>query len=124
MVTDANVILRFMLRDNEEHFKKASALFRSGGKCLVTDVTIMEVAYVLGGRYGKSRNQIAEALQIFLVQDFVNYQGSLAFKYLTLYAAKKLDLADCYLIYLAIEEDVPLRTFDKRMSEVYTELVK
>ena len=122
MVIDANVILRYMLRDNPKMFADTKGLFESGQSFTVTDVTIMEVSYVLMGGYGKNRQQIAEALRIFLNLDFIGYKSKLAEKYLELYSTKNLDLADCYLISLSLKTKNKLVTFDKKMQKVYENL--
>ncbi len=122
MVIDANVVLRFLLRDNAQAYTKAEALLESGNKFVITDVTIMEIVYVLIGQYDKTRLQVAEVMKIFIVQDFIDYPSGLAQDYLNLYSIENLDLADCYLIYLALGTGNDLATFDKKMLKIYNKL--
>lgn len=119
MVIDTNVILRYLLRDDSRLFVEASKVFESAEPLRITDVVIMECVYVMEGTYGKKRGQVAEAINVLLRQNNVVYETGLAARYLELYANHKIDLADAYLIALALEEKEPLKTFDKKMQRVY-----
>jgi predicted nucleic acid-binding protein len=120
VVIDTNIVLRYLLRDNDELFKNASEIIESGDSIEITDLVISEAVYVLGGdNYRRDRVQISKALGIFLQKNNVNSASGIGRKYLKIYGNTELDLVDCYLIAYAIEHKVELQTFDKKMLKIY-----
>ena len=79
----------------------------------------MECVYVAMSTYGKSREQIAGALSALLNKDKVVYVSNLACVYFPIFTTTTLDLADCYLISLALQTKQELKTFDKKMLKIY-----
>jgi len=67
---DANVILRFLSRDQEELFAKSQAILEAveGGRAQVEcdPVTLAEVVWVLGSFYRLPRQEVAAVLQPLL----------------------------------------------------------
>jgi predicted nucleic-acid-binding protein len=119
VVTDTNVILRYLVRDGGKLAEQAIQYVEQAKDILVTDVVLMECVYVLLGQYNKTREQVCQALTMFLARENVQYVEGIAADYLALYAAETLDLADCYLIVYAKKYRLPLKTFDKKMQRVY-----
>jgi predicted nucleic-acid-binding protein len=119
VVTDTNVILRYLVRDGGKLAEQAIQYVEQAKDILVTDVVLMECVYVLLGQYNKTREQVCQALTMFLARENVQYVEGIAADYLALYAAETLDLADCYLIVYVKKYRLPLKTFDKKMQRVY-----
>jgi len=115
-IPDANVILRYILNDNEDLTDKAADFF-SGGNILIVNEVIAEVVYVLSGKiYEIERNRIKSALATFL--DEVDSYDEVIRKALDVYANTKLDFVDCLLYeYHEINGD-EICTFDKDLKKL------
>ena len=59
---DANAVLRFLLRDNEEQFMHIRKMIRTK-ECVVTVEVMAEVCYVLEGLYQVSRQDIISSFR-------------------------------------------------------------
>ncbi|MHB8472625.1 MAG: PIN domain-containing protein [Gammaproteobacteria bacterium] len=63
---DTNVLVRFLVRDNEVQFEKARKLIKrevsAGRRVFVNQLVIMETEWVLRSRYIVPKNQIIEAM--------------------------------------------------------------
>ena len=59
---DTNVLVRFLVQDDEAQFEKARRLIRrevaAGRRVLVNQLVLMETEWVLRSRYSISKNQI------------------------------------------------------------------
>lgn len=102
VMIDANVILRYLLRDNEQLYRKAESLFNevfSGRKrALIIQPVIAEVVYVLQKLYKVSREEIAQVLTEFLRMKGVKAQDKdIMLKSLEIFRYKNLDFVDCLL---------------------------
>jgi predicted nucleic-acid-binding protein len=68
---DTNVIVRFIVRDDEDQFHRANEFISSrieeGETFLLPDVVLAELVWVLGGSYNLSRSEIAEVLTSLLM---------------------------------------------------------
>lgn len=56
-ILDANAVLRFLLKDNEEQFQQVKSVTQKGN-CYVTLEVLAEVCYVLEGLYQVRREDI------------------------------------------------------------------
>ena len=63
---DTNVLIRFLVRDDEMQFEKARKLIRrevaAGHRVFVNQLVLMETEWVLRSRYTVPKNQIIEAI--------------------------------------------------------------
>ncbi|EDP74796.1 PIN domain-containing protein [Hydrogenivirga sp. 128-5-R1-1] len=113
---DANVILRYLLRDNKELYAKAEEVFNDmmegKTKILILESVIAEVVYVLQRIYNVSRKEISEILRklIELRGVKVHNKGQML-NALEIFSEKKLDFVDCILC--AHREENEVITFDK-----------
>lgn len=92
---DANIILRYLLNDNEKLADEAEKIIR-GGTAQVTIEVIAEVVYVLKGVYSIERETIKSSLVDFLseVQTAEPEVMNLGLK---TYSEHNLDFVDCIL---------------------------
>lgn len=112
---DANVILRYLLRDHHEHSEAARAIIEAGAFTLPE--IIAEVVYVLKGVYQVERNEIGTTLQEFLYEVHMD-DREVMHQALAIYSRTSLDFVDCILIsrhYLLDEEVV---SFDKKLNKL------
>lgn len=105
-IVDANVILRYLLKDDEELYKKAENLFNdilSGRKkILLLHTVIAEVVYVLQKLYKVDRREIAEVLKELL-------------KIKSIFEKKSLDFVDCILCAYGGKHTIV--SFDKKVEK-------
>ena len=67
---DTNVLVRFLLRDDEAQFQKANKLIQrevtAGRGVLVSQLVLLEAEWVLRSRYGFSKIQLLEVIASLL----------------------------------------------------------
>jgi predicted nucleic-acid-binding protein len=67
---DTNVLVRFLLRDDETQFQKAYKLIQQevsdGAGVLISQLVLLETEWVLRSRYGFSKNQLLEVIASLL----------------------------------------------------------
>jgi predicted nucleic-acid-binding protein len=119
---DTNFILRYLLRDNEQHFAEAAEFFESVrvGKesALITESVLVECLYVLTRHYKVPRVEAAGSLGgILIYKGIVNADRDVLTKALTLFAESSFDPVDCILLNKAALEGHTLRTFDKALQK-------
>jgi predicted nucleic acid-binding protein len=118
-IVDANVILRFFVRDNEEQFLRAKAFIQrlELGKedVLMTEIVFAEVVWVLNKVYEVPRQEIADTFS-----KVIGYRGirtmlekEIFQESLRLYAKYSLDIQDVFLSVLSKNKGCPIITFDK-----------
>jgi len=119
VMIDANVILRYLLRDNEQLYRKAENLFNevfSGRKrALIIQPIVAEVVYVLQKLYKVSREEIAQVLTNFLKMKGIKVQDKdIMLESLKIFRDKNLDFVDCLLC--AYSKEYEVVSFDGGVS--------
>ena len=119
IVVDANVILRYLLKDNEEFYKKAEKVFNKAfsgkKKVLIMHSVIAEVVYVLLKFYKVNREEITEVLTELVKIKGIEVQDKEIFlSALKLFENKKLDFVDCLLC--AYSRKYQVMSFDKDVN--------
>lgn len=114
IVLDANYILRYLLKDNEEMFNTAKETIESD-YCLVLNEVLAEVVYVLLGVYKVPKDIIVQILSEFVQLDNLSMHEdkNVLLNALQTYSTKSLDYVDCYLCALKLRYTV--KTFDKKL---------
>ena len=121
-LVDANWILRYLLRDDEALFLRASALLekvKTGDeKVIIPESVLAECAYILMNIYKVDRSTIAEKLR-----DFFDYKGVVnadktdLVDALLLFGHTNLSIVDCILCAKSKNHDLSLFTFDKALQK-------
>ena len=114
---DANVILRYLLADDEKMAETAQVAMQEGAFTIPS--VIAEVVYVLSGVYGTERPKIASVLVRLLDEVAIEDKEVVGYG-LTLYGKTKLDFVDCLLIARNGVLGEEVLTFDKKMSRWLT----
>lgn len=118
-IIDANVILRFLLADDEKQFLKAKGFIQKleygEEEALLTEIVFAEVVWVLHKVYDIPRAEISEKLL-----KLINYNGiktilnkEVFVESISLYPAHSMDIQDIFLGVLAKTKGCPIITFDK-----------
>ncbi|WP_369017688.1 PIN domain-containing protein [Thermatribacter velox] len=125
VIVDANVILRYLLKDDPKLYKKAEEFFDevfSGlKKALFLQSVIAEVIYVLRGLYNVKREEIAEVLEEFSKMKGVKIQDKdVVLEALHIFKSKNLDFVDCLLC--AYSRKYVIFTLDKGVEKCIEKL--
>ncbi len=115
-VVDANVLLRYLLKDDEGLYKKAESFFRevfTGRKvAYILQAVVAEVVYVFGKVYKVPKRGVSETLLELLSRRGIRVQdGKVTLKALCLYGEKNLDFVDCLIC--AYGGNIDVVSFDK-----------
>ena len=109
---DANVILRFLLADNEEMFKISKEIMNKN--IYISNEVLAEVIYVLEKFYKFKREIIFDKLyKLIGLKDIFNYDKQFLLKALEIYGISNLDFVDCLLCAFSEIDDIV--TFDKKL---------
>ena len=127
IAVDTNVLLRYLLRDDEEQAKRAYLLIRGAVTVLVTDVVLAETVWTLmGRRYRASKSDIISVVEGLLDEPRVRFEDD-AVVWRALQACRDTDagFADALIVYKALKvataEGEPfdaVRTFDEAARQL------
>lgn len=116
---DTNVLVRLLVRDNEEQ-AGAAERFIAGG-AWVSHLVLTETVWVLDAVYERTTRQIGDAIEMLLnhealtVQDADTVKGALN----TFQKLAAVDFSDCLILEAARKAGhTPLGTFDRKLSKV------
>jgi predicted nucleic-acid-binding protein len=112
---DANYTLRYLLNDDKTQAPAAASVIESGTAELAVE-TVPEIVYVLTGRYGIPRREVAEHMTEFIEGSgiLIERKNSML-KAIELFASTTMDFVDCMLAARAIVEHAHIHTFDKKL---------
>jgi predicted nucleic-acid-binding protein len=99
---DTNVLVRFLVRDNEGQFEKARKLIKreisAGRRVFVNQLVLMETEWVLRSRYAVTKQQIIEAISSLLDADDLQFEDEPTIEEaLFLWRDSAADFADCLI---------------------------
>lgn len=113
ILVDTNVVLRYLLRDNEAQAQIAKELIEGGAHLL--PVVLMESSHVLRTFYGIDRPQIAK--QLLIVLHWVEIENKdVMIRAVEIFAETKLDFVDCILAAYHELKNATVFTFDKKLN--------
>ncbi len=116
VMLDANIILRYLLNDNEGMAEEAEAIIKKESAFVTVEV-IAEIVYVLKRVYGIERNMIKESLTDFLSEVQSNEMEVIKHGLIT-YSEKNLDFVDCILYAYHKIKGHEVKTFDKKLQQL------
>ena len=99
---DTNVLVRFLIRDDEAQFEKARKLIKrevaAGRRVFVNQLVLMEAEWVLRSRYAVPKNQIIEAISCLLDATDVQFEDEPSIEEaLFMWKDTAADFADCLI---------------------------
>jgi predicted nucleic-acid-binding protein len=120
-IIDANWILRYLLRDDETLFAKASGVLEKAKtgeeKILILESVLAECIYVLLKIYRVDRISIAEKMRdLFSYKGVVNPDRKDLIEAVHLFGRTNFSIVDCLLLSKSINHGWPLLTFDKDLK--------
>ena len=114
LLLDTNMILRYLLKDNEEQSAAAAEIIRTKDVHTTAEV-IAEAIYVLSGIYKINRNEVSWMIHCILLDVRVENLKSLRYA-LGLYNQASLDFVDCLLIAYHKVLGVEVFSFDNKLN--------
>ena len=110
---DTNMILRYLLKDNEEMKEKAKSYLIAGNVTVTLEV-VAEVVYVLRKVYSMERQIVSAMVKNFA--ELVNCaESDVLLLAVDTYATKNLDFVDCVLYAYNKIDGFEIATFDKKL---------
>ena len=114
MFADANILIRYIINDDEIMAAKADEAVNSGSLFVLPEV-FAEVVYVLTKVYGIERSDVANSMIELL--DFVSTTATEIMKTaFQNYRETNLDFVDCILAAYAISDNQQILSFDKKLN--------
>lgn len=118
---DANVLLRFLRDDHQDHSARARRFIEDAnrGKFVleVSAVTVAEIFYALKAAYRVDRRMAAETLAAVLnTPAFYLSERRRVFDALSRVQKANVDFGDAYLAACAAERGIPVASFDRDME--------
>ena len=119
-ILDTNVIVRFLVGDDPENYKKSLQIFSDINdgkiKALLLDAVVAETVFVLLKVYKVSKEKIAEKLlAIARNKHIVINQKPNVISALEMYCKTNFDFIDCLVKSYAENNDLELLSFDKKL---------
>ena len=126
---DANVVLRYLLHDDDALFKKASALLertKVGEEAVVIPESVLaECVYVLLKVYKINRQIISEKLRgLFAYKGVVNVDKRDLVDSIILFGQTQLSIVDCIACSKSINHGMSLFTFDDDLRNIYSKRLR
>lgn len=117
-IADANIILRYLLNDNEELSEKATMIIENNEVLLPNEV-IAEIVYVLEKVYKVKNEEISDILlELFEYTNIVVNDIEVLEEAFLLFAKRRLDFADTLLYACNKVKGYKIYTFDKKLSRL------
>jgi len=118
---DTNIILRYLVGDDENLYQKAKQIFEEAkdGKreICIKVVIIAECCYVLESFYKKSKDEIAESMEIFLSQKWLKVEDRSPLLSMWHWYRENLHFVDSYLLACSKLNKSKILTFDKELNK-------
>jgi predicted nucleic-acid-binding protein len=100
---DTNVLVRFLVQDDETQFDKARKLIKrevaAGRRVFVNQLVLMEMEWVLRSRYAVTKNQIIEAISGLLNATDIQFEDEPSIEEaLFIWKESTADFADCLIV--------------------------
>lgn len=129
VLTDANVILRFLLDDHPELSPRAAAIFERAAageiRLLIPAAILAECVYTLKSFYKLDRAAlVAGLLDVLALPGVEALEGRVLGEALRVFGAKNVDFADAYLYALSLGLSFPVVTFDRDLGKLGAEVLE
>lgn len=118
---DTNVLLRFLVGDDKVQQQKAVFWFKQAEKgqrkIVISPIIVAEASFVLESFYHKNRLEIADSLEVFLSQRWLQVDDRDTVLSLWYWYKKGLHFVDSFLIAKAKINHSPILSFDKKLAK-------
>lgn len=117
---DTNVLVRLVMEDDPDQAQRARSFLRRNAPVYVSQLCLMEFAWVLGSVYQRPKGAILQALRTFLENADLEPEAPAVLEAaLIRWEASEADLPDCLLLEGTLAQGkAPLGTFDRKLSRL------
>ncbi len=128
-IIDTNLIIRYLINDQPEHYKIARDFFdlvKLGKiKAILEQTVFTEVVLVLAKIYEIPKNKISESLTGLLEYKGVyNNEKEVLLESLSIYTITNLHIVDCIILAKAKLKTIEIQSFDQELIEYYLSINK
>ena len=120
MVVDTNVLIRYLVRDHEDHYQQAVKWFTQATagsiELEVKALVVAEAVFVLQSFYQQKRDPIAESFEVLLSQRWLLIENREALLGAFNWYRQGLHFVDSYLISCAHQGSCEILTFDQKLK--------
>ena len=117
---DTNILVRYLTKDDEKQWQQAVTLIKENQPCLITNIVICELIWVLRrGNYGFRKDEIINTLEAMLHSSAFEFENlSIVYRALQRYKQGRADFSD-YLIGAIASQTGCIETvsFDRKLKE-------
>lgn len=122
-ILDTNIIIRFLIWDDENLYKKSFEIFRqienNEIEVVITEWVVLECLYVLEKFYEIPKLEVVDKLKMILFLDNVINSDKLEIiEALNLVIYEKIDFIDAIVITKAKYNDLDVISFDKKINKI------
>ena len=117
---DTNVLVRLVTKDDESQYKKAQTFVERHQPVLVTQLSVLELVWVLMSWYSLNKERTCKVVQALLETKELNIQAPAILEAaLKTWEKSKADFADCFILETVIDaSESPLGTFDTTLGKL------
>ena len=117
---DTNVLVRLVTKDDESQYKKAQAFVEKHQPVLVTQLSVLELVWVLMSRYNLNKDRTCRVVEALLETRELNIQAPAILEAaLKTWKKSRADFADCFILETVIDaSESPLGTFDIALGKL------
>ncbi len=114
---DTNMLVRWLIGDNETQTKKVEEILSSGRRLHVSDMAIAEMVFVLAKYYDLNTEDISQCIKRIIRHKSINCNSLLFGRVIEDYGqSPKTSFVDVCLAHYAGLADAKLLTFDKTLA--------
>lgn len=120
---DTNVLLRFLMRDDEAQFTKIARFLNTlelqNKQARVSLLVVLEMVWVLSHSYQLKRKQVIEGMRLLMTMPSLSFEHTEALQNLLVKAQNTtFDLSDLLIaLHYQAEKNLPIVTFDKKAAK-------
>jgi predicted nucleic-acid-binding protein len=117
---DTSVLMRLVTKDDLAQYKRAQSFVEKHQPVLVTQLSVLELVWVLMSRYGLDKQRTCLVVQALLEMAELRIQGpAIVESALKIWKKSKADFADCFILETVIAaSESPLGTFDTTLGKL------
>ncbi len=117
---DTNVLVRLVTRDEPAQYRKALTFVEKHQPVLVTQLSVLELVWVLTSRYGFDKQRTCQVVEALLETAELNMQApAILESALKTWRKSKADFADCFILETVMAaSESPLGTFDTTLGRL------
>jgi predicted nucleic-acid-binding protein len=119
IAVDTNILVRYLIKDDENQWQQAVTLIKENQPCLISNIVICELVWVLrGGNYGFRKDEIINTLETMLHGSAFEFENrSTFYQALQRYKQGRADFSDYLIGAIASQKGcVETVSFDRKLK--------